>query len=356
MIGSMVKATTRRQTRVLHTDRAGIAEAAAILRAGGLVAFPTETVYGLGAHALDPRAVRRIFTAKRRPPDDPLIVHVAELARVDGVAVQNAVARQLERRFWPGPLTLVLPKRPVVPGEVTAGLDTVAVRVPAHPDAHALLVACGLPLAAPSANLFGRPSPTRAEHVLDDLGSRIDAILDGGPTPVGVESTIIDVSTTPPRLLRPGGVPAEEIEAALGIRLSKPSREDHLGPPPAPGLMPVHYSPRTPLVLIAGDPRAARTRLLVEVQAALESGQKVGVLLLDEDHALLPLEAVVEKVGSWSEPAASARRLFDAIRALDAANLDVLFARELADPSIGLGRALADRLRRASRRVLDTRD
>jgi L-threonylcarbamoyladenylate synthase len=324
------------------------------LRAGGLVAFPTETVYGLGAHALDPRAVQSIFEAKQRPADDPLIVHVGHAWQIDEIAFMGSLAHQLAGRFWPGPLTLVLPKRADVPPEVTAGLDTVAVRVPAHPIAHALLIEAGLPVAAPSANLFGRPSPTLAEHVLHDLRDRIDAVVDGGRAPVGVESTIVDVSGKQPRLLRPGGVAAEDIETLLGRALLPPPAQDR-GPRAAPGLMPVHYSPRTPLVLIVGEPRAAQTRLRLEVEAALAAGQKVGVLLLTEDVDVVPPAALTEVVGRWSDPSASAARLFEAIRSLDEAGLDVLFARDLADVSIGLGRALADRLRRAALRVLDTR-
>src|ERR671933_2011640 len=212
----------RRQTRVLAADAAGMAMAAAILRSGGLVAFPTETVYGLGASALETGAVRGIFEARGRPADDPLIVHLGTAAELGRVAVPNAASQLLGARFWPGPLTLVLRKQPSVPLEVTAGLDTVAVRVPSHPVAQALLEATRLPLAAPSANRFGRPSPTRAQHVLDDLNGRIDAVLDGGATNVGVESTIVDIACMPPRLLRPGGLAAEEIEAILGMPLLLP--------------------------------------------------------------------------------------------------------------------------------------
>jgi L-threonylcarbamoyladenylate synthase len=262
---------------------------------------------------------------------------------------------RLAERFWPGPLTLVLPKRPHVPPEVTAGLDTVAVRVPDHPIARALLVEARLPVAAPSANLFGRPSPTRAEHVLHDLRDRIDAVIDGGRATVGVESTIVDVSGPWPRLLRPGGLATEEIETLLGQPLLPPPQVTR-GPRSSPGLMPVHYSPRTALVLIVGEPAAARARLRSEVADAVAAGRRVGVLVLDDDVDSFPPEAVTEIVGGWSDPSASAARLFEAIRSLDAAQLDVLFARDLADVSIGLGKALADRLRRAARRIVDTRD
>jgi L-threonylcarbamoyladenylate synthase len=342
----------RRHTRCLAADATGIETAAAILRAGGLVALPTETVYGLGAHALDAAAVRAIFEAKGRPADDPVIVHLAEAAQLDRVALPNAAAWTLAEAFWPGPLTLVLPKRTVVPGEVTAGLDSVGVRIPSHAVAHAILVAADLPVAAPSANLFGRPSPTTAQHVMDDLEGRIDAVVDGGPTSVGVESTIVDVTHEPFRLLRPGGVAAEAIEAVIGARLVVPER--HAGAQEAPGMLEVHYAPRTPLMLIIGP--HARERLLAEVESALRQGRQVGVLALTEDEADLPSGVHVEVVGAWAAPEATAARLFDAVRRLDGAGLDILFARGLADPSVGLGRALADRLRRAARHIVDTRD
>ena len=342
----------RRHTRLLPSDTAGIAEAAAILRAGGLVAFPTETVYGLGAHALNAHAVRGIFEAKSRPADDPLIVHLADPSDLEAVAFPVAATARLADRFWPGPLTLVLEKREVVPGEVTAGLKTVAVRVPSHPVAGALLRAAALPIAAPSANLFGRPSPTRATHVLEDLDGRIDAVLDGGPTPVGVESTIVDLVSNPPRLLRPGGLAAEEIEAVLNLRLASVSGTQK-GPRVAPGLMTVHYSPRTPLTVIVGGVVGARERLVCELRASVASGQRIGVLALAEDVPLLPPHLRVEVVGSSDDPPELAAHLFQAMRVLDAENLDGLYARTLADPSVGLGRALADRLRRAAFRVID---
>jgi L-threonylcarbamoyladenylate synthase len=345
----------RRQTRLLPADTAGLAEAANILRSGGLVAFPTETVYGLGAHALDAQAVQGIFEAKQRPANDPVIVHVYAASQISQLAEASPLTWKLAERYWPGPLTLVLRKRACVPAEVTAGLHTVAVRVPAHPIARALLEATGLPLAAPSANLFGRPSPTRGEHVLQDLDGRIDAVVDGGSATVGVESTIVDISSMPPRLLRPGGLATEDIEQLLGVRLLPPPQATD-GSQLAPGLLPTHYAPRTPLTLIVGLPVRARPRLLREISAALASGAKVGVLAVEEDQGLIPPEARVQIVGSWSDPSTTATRLFDAIRVLDAAGLDLIFARELADPWIGLGQALADRLRRAAQHVVDTQD
>ena len=336
-------------TRVLAADSGGLAEAARLLRAGGLVAFPTETVYGLGANALDARAVEGIFAAKCRPADDPLIVHLASAAALSRVAVGNALVEQLAAQFWPGPLTLVLPRQPSVPVAVTAGMGTVGVRVPAHPVASHLLLAADVPVAAPSANLFGRPSPTRAEHVLEDLAGRVDLILDGGPTNVGVESTIVDLSGARPRLLRPGGLPAEQIESVLGVALEAPPTRPTPGPQLSPGLLSTHYAPRTPLVLILGEPQAARERLRRE----LERARSAGVLLLDEDADLLPEHVVAERVGSWHTPQATAARLFAALRNLDRRGLERLYARNLADSSAGLGRALADRLRRAAAQVIE---
>jgi L-threonylcarbamoyladenylate synthase len=337
----------------IAADPAGVQEAAAILRAGGLVAFPTETVYGLGANALDATAVAGIFRAKRRPASDPLIVHLADASGLNLVGRTDARALHLAERFWPGPLTLVLPRQAGVPPSVTAGRDSVAVRVPAHPVARALLAAASLPVAAPSANLFGRPSPTRAEHVLEDLQGRIDAVVDGGPTTIGVESTIVDLAGAEPRLLRPGGLPAESIEAALGRALLPPPAPGSVAvTQPSPGLLSSHYAPRTPLVLVSGAD--ARRRLAAEVRAA-SAERRVGVLLLAEDRPMLgDLELTAIEVGSEADPTGLAQHLFDAMRTLDQAGLDVLYARELANPDVGLGRALADRLRRAASRVIWT--
>jgi L-threonylcarbamoyladenylate synthase len=330
--------------RVLPSTVGGVRIAAAIVRAGGLVAFPTETVYGLGADALSAAAVRSIFAAKGRPADDPLIVHLAETAWLARVAVANSLAERLAARFWPGPLTLVLPKLPIVPSETTAGLDTVAVRVPAHSVALGILRVADVPIAAPSANLFGRPSPTRAAHVLEDLGERIDAVVDGGPTRVGVESTIVDLSSEQPRLLRPGGLPAEEIEAVLGLALQAAPAASR---PLAPGMLPSHYAPRTPLVVVRDV-----ARLREETQRALANGQRVGALLFEDDEA--PDGIAVARLGRYADPATSAARLFGALRELDRVGCDVLFARLPADPNTGLGLALADRLRRAANSVIET--
>ena len=323
-----------------------IAEAAAVLRAGGLVAFPTETVYGLGANALDPVACQRIYIAKRRAPDDPCIVHLASANDLPQVTPARSPAiERLAAAFWPGPLSLVLPKHPTVPDVITAGRPTVAVRVPAHPVALALLRAARLPVAAPSANLFTHTSPTRAEHVWADLAGRIDLILDGGPTPVGVESTVLDLTGPVPTVLRPGGVSVERLRAVLGevAVLGREPPPDHAA---SPGLLPKHYAPRVPLILVEGPPERALPVLAARAEQLATAGRRVGVLLADED---LPgwggpgIQLV--RLGPRSAPERVAANLYAALRALEA-QADMLLAPSFAEA--GLGRAVQDRLRRAA--------
>ena len=321
-------------TTVLHLtsdrlDAGAIAAAAACLRGGGLVAFPTETVYGLGVAALDAAAVRRLFAAKGRPADDPLIVHVADASALTAlVAGRPPIVDVLAARFWPGPLTLVLRRSPLVPNEVTAGLDTVAIRVPAHPVAHALLVAAGIPVAAPSANLFSRPSPTQAAHVLEDLDGRIDMVLDGGPTQVGVESTVLDLSGEAPQVLRPGAVTLDMLRPLLPdvqARADAPME----GPQRSPGLLTKHYSPRARLTLYEGAAGAVAARIRHDAAAAEAEGRRVGLLEPDDDAEVM------------------AARLYAALRAFDAEGVDEIFAR-LPPSTSGLSQAIADRLRRAA--------
>ncbi|MDW8107394.1 MAG: L-threonylcarbamoyladenylate synthase, partial [Armatimonadota bacterium] len=255
------KIVMRTQRLILTGDEAHdlplMEQAAAIIRAGGLVAFPTETVYGLGADALNPEAVRRIFLAKGRPAWDPLIVHVDSPEAIFAYTQNySELAEKLIRAFMPGPLTLVLPKREVISDIVTAGRDTVAIRIPQHPVARALIRLSQRPIAAPSANKFGRPSPTTADHVLHDLEGEIEAVLDAGQTPMGVESTVLDLTTTPPTLLRPGGVPKEAIEAVVGaVRLLHAPVEEG-APLPSPGLTLRHYAPAARVLLCAPTPEA----------------------------------------------------------------------------------------------------
>jgi L-threonylcarbamoyladenylate synthase len=317
-----------------------------------LVAFPTETVYGLGAHALDRAAVLRIFEAKGRPSNDPLIVHVSSLdqaARL--VTVMPPLARRLAARFWPGPLTLVLARASMVPDEVTAGLDTVGIRIPAHPVARALIDAAGVPLAAPSANLFSRPSPTTAAHVLQDLEGRIDAVLDAGPTMVGVESTVLDLSQDVPTVLRPGAVTLEMLQAVEPhvVRRSRSTADDPQSPR-SPGLLSRHYSPRAPLVLYEGNPAAVLERLSRDAVEAHSHGTRVGIVAADDDRIDASAAEIV-RVGSPSDLNAVASQLYGALRDLDAVNVGLILVRGFPDEA-GLGAAIQDRLRRAAGRIV----
>src|SRR3954464_3738973 len=276
-------------TVVLRVDpttpgASAIAQAAAILLRGGLVAFPTETVYGLGANALDAAAVQRIYVAKGRPASDPLIVHIAALDQLGSVAENvPALAHSLAQAFWPGPLTLVLKRRTAIPATVSAGRDTVAVRIPDHEVPLALARGAGVPIAAPSANLFTRPSPTTAAHVLEDLDGRIAMLLDGGPTPIGLESTVLDLTGAQPTLLRPGGVSIEALRQHIPDLVFVPRYIEHDSAAPAsPGMLLKHYSPRAELLLFAGAPRRALARMRQAALAAIKRGERVGVMLPNE--------------------------------------------------------------------------
>ncbi|NWG33272.1 MAG: threonylcarbamoyl-AMP synthase [Chloroflexi bacterium] len=336
-------------TRLLPATLENVAIAAQTIRSGGLVAFPTETVYGLGANALDTNAVARIFAAKGRPAEDPLIVHLDKAERVSLVACSiSDVAHTLMHAFWPGPLTLILPKQPQIPDLVTSGLDTVAVRVPDHPLALALIQAAGLPIAAPSANRFGHTSPTTAQHVWHDLQSRIDIILDGGPTPIGVESTVLDVSTHPPRILRPGGVTREMLEAVIGpIKLLKQRGETVKGLP-SPGLLEKHYAPRAELILFLGEGAgSALTKYFLTEKHA----RRVGVLAADEDaEALEKSGAIVYRLGAGLT--SIARHIYAGMRWLDEQDVDLILCRDFGES--GLGLAIRDRLKRAAARTIHT--
>lgn len=318
--------------------------AAAVLRRGGLVAFPTETVYGLGANALDPAAVARIFEAKQRPLNDPLIVHVAGddldgLARLDQLPDPGR-ARQLMAAFWPGPLTLVLPRGARIPADVTAGLDKVAIRMPDHPIALALIRAAGVPVAAPSANRFGHVSPTTARHVLDDLDGRFDLLIDGGPTPIGVESTVLDLTGDEPAILRPGGIAREDIERALGapVRVARRAA-DGAAAMPAPGMLDRHYAPRARLHVCAG-----LDELLARHAEHAAAGRRAGALLTDAQSEACAGIGPQFVLGAGL--AEVARSLYAGLRALDAAGVDAILITDV--PRGGLGDAIADRLRRAA--------
>lgn len=324
-------------------ERQLLLRAAALLRGGGLVAFPTETVYGLGANALDAAAVARIFLAKGRPAANPIIVHVANAAQAKSLAATWPLsAKQLAQEFWPGPLTLVLPKRREVPDVVTGGGDTVAVRAVAHPVARGLIEAAGLPIAAPSANLSTRISPTRAEHVLRGLDGRIEMLLDGGPTSGGLESTVLDLTVTPPGVLRPGLISPQEIEAVIGcIELGENTTLNtvpnaHVGPLRSPGILARHYAPSMPLECFA--------ETWPHVKQLCRSGLRVGWLTI-EPTAHEPLEGLfaIELPG---DPAAYGSQLYAALHTLEAMGLDKIVVELPPDDEAWL--AARDRLRRAA--------
>lgn len=319
---------------VLQPDAKGIARAAKALRDGGLVVFPTETVYGVGAHALDPAAVRRVFEAKGRPADNPLIVHVADAAAARKLTrAWPDAAEKLARAFWPGPLTLVLPRAAGVPDITTGGLDSVAVRVPRHGVARLLLHAAGVPVAAPSANRSGRPSPTRVVDAVADLGATVDCYLDGGPTEVGVESTVVAILDAEPTILRLGGLPREAIEAVVGdVRIPA---HDPDAPARSPGTKYRHYAPRARL-LVCEDPLAEAARLRAE-------GHKVA-LVVGAERGLAGLD--VRSPGRRDDPEAWARGLFALLRDLDAEGYTHVVVEPI--PEAGVGAAVMDRLRRAA--------
>lgn len=323
--------TRRLDARDKTAWRAAVADAARLIRDGGLVAFPTETVYGLGADAGNPMAVASVYAAKGRPAFNPLIAHVPNLEAASRLGVFTPAALSLARAFWPGPLTLVLPCRDTnaICDLARAGLDTLALRVPAHPVARAFLEAAGLPVVGPSANRSGHVSPTDAAHVLSDLSGRIDAVLDAGPAPVGVESTIVDCSGPEPRLLRPGGLSRDRLEAVLGHALPDAHDEDEARPQ-SPGRLASHYAPRAAVRLEANDVRPGEALLTFSGQRP--PGSEAARLILDLSPA-----------GALEEAAAN---LYAALRRLDAEGVDAIAVVSL--PREGLGEAIADRLGRAA--------
>lgn len=322
---------------------ADVEQAAAILTRGGLLGIPTETVYGLGANGLDPEAVAHIFEAKGRPQDNPLILHVPSAQWLERYCqhIPDA-AYTLAERFWPGPLTMILERRPVVPDVVTAGLDTVGMRCPAHPVCRAIITAAGVPVAAPSGNTSGRPSPTNMADMLEDMEGKIDGIVDGGPCSVGVESTIIDLTEQPPRLLRPGGVTLEELRDALGEVAVDPAVTRLMGAgehPRAPGMKYRHYAPKAPVTVVKGDAVATAAY----IQAHLGEGE--GVVCFDE-YVGLYAGHTVEKLGPAADKAAQARNVFDALRAFDGTDVTAIWSQCPDEGGIGL--AISNRLNKAA--------
>ncbi|WP_297490927.1 L-threonylcarbamoyladenylate synthase [Thermococcus sp.] len=322
-------------------DERKLMVAARLLREGRLVAFPTETVYGLGADALNAGAVRRIFEVKGRPADNPLIVHIADMEWLGKLArLVPETALTLARRFWPGPLTLVLPAEDRVPAVTRGGLDTVAVRMPAHPVALRLIELAERPVAAPSANISGRPSPTDAGHVVEDFYGRIDCIVDGGPTPIGVESTVLDLTGERPVLLRPGGLPLEEVERVVGPVEVHPAVRGQLADvAKSPGMKYRHYSPRARVILVEGDREKVTARIDELVDELKKKGLMVGVMAMERHRAdaFFYLGSSIEEV---------ARNVFRGLRELDRRGVDVIVVEGVEEK--GLGMAVMNRLRKAS--------
>ncbi|MFC3342666.1 L-threonylcarbamoyladenylate synthase [Paenibacillus abyssi] len=340
-----------------------IGEAAVVLQNGGIVAFPTETVYGLGADARDTGAVERIFQAKGRPSDNPLIVHIAEMEQLEQIVLPyGEVAKRLMLRFWPGPLTIVLPAREgAVSPRVTAGLDTVAVRMPDHVTALRLIAVSGCPIAAPSANRSGRPSPTRAAHVEEDLAGRIDGLVDSGPTGVGLESTVVEITEDGEavRILRPGGIAlealrevvpvtpdstVESVEQAAADKSGSPAGQE-ASAPRSPGMKYAHYAPQGAMQLVIGEPAAVRARIQDEVDAAQRRGEKTGVLTYTE-HAPYYRADVVLASGSLTRLESAAQGLYAALREFDTHGVQAIWAE--ACPQEGIGHALMNRLSKAA--------
>ncbi len=320
-------------------------QAALIIRLGGLVAFPTETVYGLGANALDKAAILRIFEAKKRPAWDPIIVHASSLSMLRNlVRVWPEKADALAKKFMPGPLTLLLPKRDIIPSVCTAGRDKVGVRIPAHPVARALIDAAQTPIAAPSANLFGGTSPTTAAHVLTDLDGRIDAIIDGGPVDVGVESTVIDPTQDDPVIYRPGGITREQIEEVIGrVHIAEHEIKDEVPPQSleSPGLGIRHYAPKAKVILVESEDELSEIAMTI-----LQHDQKLGLMLPSDWLRGLQCEATVFDWGHWDRPEELAQRLYAGLRWLDEQQVEVTLCPLPA--AEGLGAALRDRLRKAA--------
>lgn len=320
-----------------------IEQAAVVLKRGGLLGIPTETVYGLGADGLNPEAVAHIFEAKGRPQDNPLILHIPTADWLERYCRDiPSAAYTLAERFWPGPMTMILKRREMVPDVVTAGLDTVGMRCPAHPVCRAIISAADTPVAAPSGNTSGKPSPTTAAHMLADMDGKIDAIVDGGACAVGVESTIIDLTCTPPRLLRPGGITLEQLESVLGEVTVDDAVRRQMGEgekPRAPGMKYRHYAPKAPVTVVKGAPE--RTACYI----AAHAGEGDGILCFDEFTYLFPKQ-VVTRLGMADDQAEQARHVFDALRFFD--NTDVTQIWAQCPDETGVGLAVANRLNKAA--------
>jgi L-threonylcarbamoyladenylate synthase len=328
-----------------------IQEAAKLINQDEVIAFPTETVYGLGASAFSSQAVQKIFQAKGRPSDNPLIVHISQYAQLDRLVTSIPVkADKLMDAFWPGPLTLILPKKAGIAPEVTAGLDTVGVRMPDHPVALALIGQADTPLAAPSANRSGRPSPTTAAHVYEDLQGRIAGLIDGGPTGVGVESTVVDLTVDPPVILRPGGVTKEEIEQVIGSVSVDPGLLSSEQQPKSPGMKYRHYAPMGEMWIIqtisVDNQVQAINKLIAEARKANRSHRKIGVLATTETRDRYPQADVTLACGSRDNLSSVAHHLYEVLRSFDELGVDYILAESF--PEEGVGMAIMNRLLKAA--------
>ncbi len=323
-------------------------EASAVIRSGGLVAFPTETVYGLGGDATNPEASRKIYAAKGRPSDNPLIVHIADFSQLRNIVAEvPQEAEKLAEAFWPGPLTMILRKNEVIPYETTGGLDTVAIRMPSHPVARAFLQDSGCMIAAPSANTSGRPSPTTAQHVWEDLHGKIEILLDGGPVGIGIESTIVDLSEERPMILRPGFITQEMLSAVLGDVGMDPglASENSKQPPKAPGMRYRHYAPKADLTLVEGTMEEVISKINALTREAQAMGKSVGVLATEENKDRYVADHVIV-IGQRQDEAEIARHLFDVLRQFDDLQVDLIYSESFA--AAGIGQAIMNRLLKAA--------
>jgi len=332
-----------------HIEMDKIECAARILKEGGLVAFPTETVYGLGANALDEHWVREIFIAKGRPSDNPLIVHISGIESLNRLVMEiPEYAVKLMNAYWPGPLTLIFKKSDIIPDIISAGLDTVAIRFPSHPIARALIHSAGVPIAAPSANTSGKPSPTVAEHVIEDLYGKVHMIIDGGSVEVGLESTVVDITGKIPVLLRPGGITVEELEAVVGeisidpVVLGKAAENSH---PRSPGMKYRHYAPKAKVIIVEGEDEKVIHKINMLSEQARKEGFKVGIMAFDNTVKRYHTDCVLS-VGSKESPETIAANLFYTLREFDQIGVDVIFAQSVNDRGIGL--AIRNRLNKAA--------
>lgn len=329
-------------------DRGALVRAGEILKGGGLVAFPTETVYGLGGNALDPAASVKIYAAKGRPSDNPLIVHIARLEDLEAIVSEiPEKAGILAEKYWPGPLTMIFPKADIVPKETTGGLDSVAVRFPSDPIAQRLILEAGGYVAAPSANTSGRPSPTTAQHVEEDLGDAIDMIIDGGPVGIGLESTIVDFTEEVPVVLRPGYISLEMLRETLGdVRMDRGLLiTDEAVRPKAPGMKYRHYAPRADLSIVEGETEAVIQRINEFARQAEDEGKTAGIIATDETLHRYP-KGIVKSIGSRQDEASIARHLYEVLREFDTCQVSVIYSEAFYTPQ--MGQAIMNRLLKAA--------